>query len=817
MSGFAGGTPHPRVRVLILGCSSSFRRLFWCGLLIAFACCPPIFAQDDPEDSPVTIGVMLDDASVAWSETWREIDGELRALFAAIRPVEPALVVVGDGTAASLRRGYRELAANPEVDAIVSIGLLSAAVLSGEREYPKPVIGLGVFDPVVQGFLESRGNTSGIHNLTYSLPNAPLSADLAFFREVVPFEKIALLFGSEVFAAFDSNPESGKIDAQDLGLEGVGVSLVSVGPDIDRALADIPAEADAVYLGFFPSLTDAELKRLLDGIVAKKLPSFTLDLETLAAGGMLSAATEADSRKVARRTALNLEAILVDGVNAKDLPVLLTFEQRLTLNMEVVRAIDYPIGWDVLTRAELMNDGTLNGGREIDLKTVFLDAMSGNLTIRAEQEGVASTERNVPLAKASLWPSVSVGGTGLLYDPKTSRSSIGSIAELTWTGSASINQVVFDEPTLANVTIQRELLDAARQGLDVTIMDTLLEISSSYFDVLTARAILKTRSNDLMLTRRNLETAKLRAKVGYTGLSDVYRWESQLVSANQDVIDARLDLNTQMNTLNQVLSLDQEDLFRIRAENNAERELLAFYTREFTNYLDTPQDTEILVGFMLTEAQRHLPELKQLDASIRASERQLKSNRRALYLPSASLAYAAAYELGTAGIGSEFDTSPNNSVDWTATLSFSVPLFQGGTLRETVAQTRIDLMQQRTERAELLQKVELRLRSAVNSLVASHFNLESSKKAAEWALKSLELVQENYAKGAVSISDLLDAQNAYLDSAESEAIAEYGFLGDILTLERALGSYSVFDDERERDAELSRFHQYLIDRERSRR
>ena len=51
-----------------------------------------------------------------------------------------------------------------------------------------------------------------------------------------------------------------------------------------------------------------------------------------------------------------------------------------------------------------------------------------------------------------------------------------------------------------------------------------------------------------------------------------------------------------------------------------------------------------------------------------------------------------------------------------------------------------------------------------------------------------------YSKGARSVTDLIDAQNAALGSELAAAEAKYLYLGDILEVLRATGDYSLLLD-----------------------
>jgi outer membrane protein TolC len=76
-------------------------------------------------------------------------------------------------------------------------------------------------------------------------------------------------------------------------------------------------------------------------------------------------------------------------------------------------------------------------------------------------------------------------------------------------------------------------------------------------------------------------------------------------------------------------------------------------------------------------------------------------------------------------------------------------------------------------------------------------------------MKNLDLVTDSYAKGVVSIQDLLDAQNSALTADLNAANAVYDFLIDLVEVERAAGRLEWFKAEEDRDAWVRRIRDYF--------
>jgi outer membrane protein TolC len=121
-----------------------------------------------------------------------------------------------------------------------------------------------------------------------------------------------------------------------------------------------------------------------------------------------------------------------------------------------------------------------------------------------------------------------------------------------------------------------------------------------------------------------------------------------------------------------------------------------------------------------------------------------------------------------------------------------------------------ELKRLQLERSELVNRIEQRVRSSFHLAGASFAAIGQSRKAAEASANNLELVIESYGQGALSIIELLDAQNAALLSDEAASNAIYDFLIDLLSVQRSIGTFDVFQSDQERQAFYDRLDAYFL-------
>ena len=200
------------------------------------------------------------------------------------------------------------------------------------------------------------------------------------------------------------------------------------------------------------------------------------------------------------------------------------------------------------------------------------------------------------------------------------------------------------------------------------------------------------------------------------------------------------------------------------------------------------------------------PEVAQIDAQIVAKERELKSFKRETWLPQFSLGGQYASNLGQSGTGAG-PTAGQDLNDWTVGVQATVPLFTGGARRADISRANFELMQLRAVRVSTTEKVEEGIRLELHAAQADYGRIDLTRIAADSARRNYELVADAYARGAVTIIELLDAQDASLSADAAAAESLYRFLTTIMSLQRATGGFDFLLAESERQ-ELA---QYLRD------
>lgn len=753
------------------------------------------------------VAIITDGPSERASQLRSLFLAELRALHRSEFDIQaPAdLQLEADRTLDGVRAVLDRVLADRRTDLVITLGVLASHAAAQRAHLGKPVIAPLVADPRLHDVPYQAG-ASGRHNLSYVSLDVDIRRDLTAFREIVPFTRLAFLLDSAIAVAVPGIRDEVARVAHELGL---AVTLVTVTTQADSALAALPDDAQAVYVGPLPGLALQEFNRLTQGLIQRRLPSFAFEGKSdVERGVLVGIAPSLEMGRLARRVALNARRILL-GENAATLPVAFARSQGLTLNMRTARAIGYSPSWRLLTQAELLHEDVDNAAPPLSLGQAVRDALALNLDLRIAQSSVTAGRETIRQARSALLPQVGVTGQGVMIEDDDA-AAIPGRAERTTSGSFTLAQTLYSEPAWANLEVQRQLQTAREHERERVRLDIALETAQTYLDVLRAKTNTRVQKDNLRLTRSNLELAQARRRIGTAGPSEVYRWESEIANAQRAAVDAETQLHIAALALNALLHRPLEEAVATVEVGLDEPSLIASQQRLY-QLIDNPASFAVLRDFVVQDAFAAVPELRQLDAQIRAQERTLESTRRADWTPTLGLRADRTETFSRAGaMGPPLPGMDDNET--TVTLQLSLPLSTGGARDADEARAYEDLLGLRWQRQATAERIEQRVRVALYNGRSAFTAIRLSREASNAAQSNLDVVRDAYSRGTLSILDLLDAQNAARVAELHAATAVYDFVRVLMEIERAAARFDFFLTPEDQADWFARIERYFAER-----
>lgn len=689
----------------------------------------------------------------------------------------------GGWSAKGVNQAVDRLLAQPRVDLIIALGILASHEVSQRKPLSKPVIAPFVLDQQLQGLPFKKG-TSGVKNLNYLVSLKSFDRNLTAFKEVFPFRRLSVLVDRVLLETFPLFQARARKIAE---AQAVQLAVIPVDSSGQAALAAIPPNTEAVYLSPLVRLPSAEFDHLVAGLTARRLPSFSSSGQRdVQRGVSVALSPELDVRRMARTIAANVQRIL-SGTDAGRIETAFAQGEQLSINMATVRAIDKWPSFQVLSEAELVNEDVTNTSRRLALFDAVRHAMEGNLDLAAANRKVEAGLGQVGQARSGLLPQVLVGTSGVLNGRGPDTFGTGGTPGQAAIAIGGFRQLLYSDDAWSRYTVEQKTQLSREEERNQLRLDTAQTAAVAYLTVLRTKTVQRIQKDNLKLTRSNLDLAAARESVGYALRDEVFRWEAEVANGQKSVLSAAAQERQAEVSLNRVLNRPLEETFST-VEQTLEDPALLGDTRQLFEYIENPRGFQVYRDFEVEEGIKAAPELRRLDALIAAKERTLTNAQRAFWVPEIALQGAGfqQYAQGGGGAGSltvplgpvGFAQTQNNF--YVASIGLTFPLFQGGNKSATALKAREELRQIQIERTAAAQQVDQRVRTALYQTGASFPSIRLSRKAAESARKNLDLVVDQYSRGAVDIIKLLNSQNAAIAANEAAANAVYDFLIDLI-------------------------------------
>ncbi|WP_321516463.1 TolC family protein [Marinifilum fragile] len=704
------------------------------------------------------------------------------------------------------KENYETVVNSEDVDLILSFGSFNNFVIAQNKAFPKPVILFGVINDDFIEFPEGQ-NTSQVKNLTYILTPKSYKEDLSEFKEMYPYKKVGIILDEYLTEIYPVKETLDKILGE-IKSEYKIISISSVN-ELDAQLEDV----DAVYISGGLYFSMEEKQRMIDMINNRNLPSYTSLVEEFSSLGVLFNTQPVNElNQFLRRIALNIEAAVL-GSDLSDLPIYLDVETKLLLNIETSFRINFPLKYSFLIKTNIVgNANNLAYKKSYYLDNFVYQLLENNLSLKASKYDINLAKQEVKLANSQYLPNLTSSVTGSHIDPDLAEVSNGSNPEYTTSGNVSVEQLLFSEQASGNIKIQKKLASASEENYNATEKDAILDAGVTFYNALIAKANYLINDENLRVTRKNFEIAQQNYSAGQTGKGDVLRWRSELALATQNIVNAYTNFIQAMHAINQLLNNPIDYKIDIKHSLVDEKTEDQFDYKGLIKLIDDPILRDKLLKYLETVAIENAHELKSLQFNIEASERSAKLYQRSKFLPTIALQGGYNHTFSKDGKGSTYPTGIVGAPDgyYNVGVQLSLPIFNQNQRslnrqKSLIQQKQLNIQKENTE--TLIKK---NVNDIVYALLSLYTNIELSKLTTQTAKESLELMQISYSNGAIGITSLIDAQQAYFQAQQQQASAGYNFYLTLLQMERVLSYYFFLNPDEENQIFIQNLQNYLL-------
>jgi outer membrane protein len=381
----------------------------------------------------------------------------------------------------------------------------------------------------------------------------------------------------------------------------------------------------------------------------------------------------------------------------------------------------------------------------ITIKQAVDRMLQNNLNIKQSALDVATADVNLIQSRAALFPTLNGSVSENLSFGRSLDQTTFQIANQTLAvtnGQVGTSVDLFGGLVKVNQIRQNKiLLEAGKSALERTRNDLVLQVVTSYFQVVYNEDLLKASREQLVVAQQTLERENALMDAGNKTMADISQAKAQVATAELNVTNAQNQLTISYLTLSQLMEM--------RADNT--NYSVVAPTIEDINYAQKSYN----VNEVFNQALNLYPNIKQAQLNREAAEVGVKVAKGYLY-PTISL---------NAGLGSSysyifdndnnqpFSDQINQRFNQYVGLSLQIPIFNGLTAKSNVKRAKIQY--QGYINQEQLEKNNLNkiIAQAVADLRAADARYGSTEKTFNAQKDAFMVIEERYNVGLVNSLD----------------------------------------------------------------
>lgn len=405
------------------------------------------------------------------------------------------------------------------------------------------------------------------------------------------------------------------------------------------------------------------------------------------------------------------------------------------------------------------------GQRILTLEQATQIALQKNTVFLKSQESLKSYEAAKKTAFGAMLPSV---GADLSWNwnrnegsGSSSGFSPGSTSYDTRSYSAGIGGSwnLFDGlANYANLDRTESNLEAARMDFMKLKQDIIFQTLSAYYDILTAKKLLKVKEDDLKWNKKNFEIIQERNRLGSVTIADVYAQQVKLGNAELEVIRAQNSYESLKSNFFYSLGID------------------VFEDYEFEDKADQTLSIELGEGSvsglklddLINQALKTRYDYQSSKLSLKSSEESITIAQSG-YLPSLRNNFSFNTQAGSPG-----DLFENKNYSFG--LSLDIPIFSGWSTDQQVQLAKIDKSVKELELRDLERQIKRDLLKNYLDLQASEKRLEVGKSNVLAASENRKIEEEKYLLGATTLLNVLIANSEYTNAQSGYITAQFDYL-----------------------------------------
>lgn len=406
--------------------------------------------------------------------------------------------------------------------------------------------------------------------------------------------------------------------------------------------------------------------------------------------------------------------------------------------------------------------------QEWTLKNCIDYALTQNIQLKKSKIALESSQVDSKSARAKLFPSLSFGSTqqyintpfpeGNSLDNYVITGSKGS-SKNSYTGNYSLrsSMTLYNGGKLRNNVKSSKLQEQVQQySVEEEIDNIETSITESFLQILYAQESVKINEETVALSKLQCERGKALLEAGSISQSDYAQLESQYSSDKYQLVLSQTTLESNIQTLKQLLEMDMTETLSISTPNLEAHDVLTPLSGKEEVY---------------QSALNFIPSIQSGKLGIDIAKLEHK-NAKAGYYPTLDLSAS----VGTghiSGSDSNFGQQMKNKLNESIGLTLSVPIFSNRENKSAVEKAKLQISEAELEYLNAQKELQKTIEDIYLNATSSQAQYAAAIEQVKASKTSYNLAQEQFNLGMKNTVELLTEKNNFLSAQQEMLQAKY--------------------------------------------
>lgn len=427
-------------------------------------------------------------------------------------------------------------------------------------------------------------------------------------------------------------------------------------------------------------------------------------------------------------------------------------------------------------------------GQGLTLSDAVLQGLENNFSIQIEEQRVDIARNNNNAGEAGMFPSITLGMSETLslteLDNPAGFLSSGNIKGRAFNPTAAVSWTLFNG---FNVRMTRDRLEYLEQqsmgNSQVVVENSIQAIILAYYTALLEEQRLDVFQRTLGLSRDRYDYGRMRGELGTAVTFDILQDKNAYLTDSSNYISQVLNYRNSLRNLNLLMGIDVDEYYDL--SDSLEVEAKTFVLDELYGQM-TATNSNLKNQFITQEILRK--DVQVAKSGLYPSINLNLNGSRNGQVQDLSGAEFANGTNGESGIKS-------STLNYTAGLTLSYTLFNGGRIRRQLENSRINEQIGQLQIAELKQSLKNNLISTYDQYNLRNNLLAISRENVETSELNLQLATDRYRNGTITSFEFRDIQITFLTTSLQYVQAIYNLIESETELMRLTGGITESYDE----------------------